>query len=464
LSYEPSSKNNFIPNEFPDVNNLNKNLISNMSNSQGLKVSNNINQNNNMLNNSDLGEIDLKNLHPEEYFDMNENNDNNQNNLDFKKESERDKEIEDILEDLYIEEYNPSLGLVKIDNPNYLNALIQCFAHIPELTDKMINLHSDPKIKNDLQNLKLTKRYRNLLINLFLPEKVYNMNRKSYNPNIFMNTFCEINPDFLKNGNIEIKDFIEYFVTNLHDELNTKKSGIRSSRSSSEKLNQDLQTKNENDILIDFLQNFTKNNNSLITNTLYGLIKYTFYCHQCQNPFYNYQTFYYLYFNLAQVKEYKQSRYHKDVTDLNLNDCLDFFQKSETLIGNNGLFCPTCKQQTESTCIKNIFSTKKAFILILERNIGGDNFNKCNIDFKESLNLGDYVERKKGEKNNEKFHLCGVINYVLKNEENGSYNAFIKIGKNDEWQCYDDENIYPVSFQDMKNIGYPTVLFYHKLS
>ena len=438
----------------------------NMSNSQGMKVSNNIDQNNNMLNNSDLGEIDLKNLHPEEYFDMNENNDNNQNILDFKKEGERDKEIEEILEDLYIEEYNPSLGLVKIDNPKYANAIIQCFAHIPELTDKMINLHSDPKIKNELQNLKLTKRYRNLLINVFLPEKVYNMNRKSYNPNIFMNTFCEINSDFLNNENIELKDFIECFITNLHDELNTRKSGIRSSRSSHascEKLNQDLKTENENNILREFLQNFKKDNNSLITNTLYGLIKYTFYCHQCQNPFYNFQTYYYLYFNLAQVKEYKQSRYHKDVTDLNINDCLDFFQKSETLIGNNGLFCPSCKQQTESTCIKNILSTKKALILILDRNIG-DNFNQCHIDFKESLNLEDYVEHKKDGKTNDKFHLCGVVNYILNNEENGSYNAFIKIGKNDEWQCYDDENIYPVSFQDMKNIGYPTVLFYHKLS
>ena len=36
MSYELSSKNNFIPNESPDANNLNKNLISNMRNSQGI--------------------------------------------------------------------------------------------------------------------------------------------------------------------------------------------------------------------------------------------------------------------------------------------------------------------------------------------------------------------------------------------------------------------------------------------
>ena len=74
------------------------------------------------------------------------------------------------------------------------------------------------------------------------------------------------------------------------------------------------------------------------------------------------------------------------------------------------------------------------------------------------------MQKVKKKKKNENFHLCGVVNCVLKNEENGSYNAFIKTGKNNEWHCYDDENVYPVSFQDIKNIGYPIVLFYHKLT
>ena len=34
------------------------------------------------------------------------------------------------------------------------------------------------------------------------------------------------------------------------------------------------------------------------------------------------------------------------------------------------------------------------------------------------------------------------------------------MGKNNDWYCYDDENVYPVSFQDIKNNGYPIVLFY----
>ena len=37
------------------------------------------------------------------------------------------------------------------------------------------------------------------------------------------------------------------------------------------------------------------------------------------------------------------------------------------------------------------------------------------------------------------------------------------MGKKNDWYCYDDENVYQSSFQDIKNNGYPILLFYHKL-
>lgn len=119
------------------------------------------------MNESESGEINLKDLHHEE-LDI----DGSQNRSIRKSEvNDHEEEINDINEELFIEEYNPSLGLVKIDNPNYLNSLLQCFAHIPEITDKIINLHLDLNFNNQMPNLKLTKKYRNFLINIFFPEK-----------------------------------------------------------------------------------------------------------------------------------------------------------------------------------------------------------------------------------------------------------------------------------------------------
>jgi len=53
----------------------------------------------------------------------------------------------------------------KIDVQNYMNSVVQCFVHIPDITNKIINLYIDPNFKNKLPNLQLTKSYRNLLIN-----------------------------------------------------------------------------------------------------------------------------------------------------------------------------------------------------------------------------------------------------------------------------------------------------------
>ena len=112
------------------------------------------------------------------------------------------------------------------------------------------------------------------IINIFFPEKVYNLNKDSYNPIIFKKTFYEVNPLFQKNENIELKIFIDYLILKLHVDLNSKK-------------------KTFNDINMENVG--IKNENDVLTKNLYGIIKYTFYCHQCLKTFFNFQCYSYLY-------------------------------------------------------------------------------------------------------------------------------------------------------------------------
>ena len=444
------SKNDIKDNILPDNNDM-------------INGNENLNNDMNKLNESESGEIDLNNLHNEDLDIEGSQNKNDLNNQNANKISnEHENEINDIVEELFVEEYNPSLGLMKMENPSYLNSFIQCFAHIPDITNKVINLHLDENFSKTLPNLKLTKNYRNLLINCFFPEKLFNMEKQAYNPTKFRNAINELNPLFQNNNEIELKEYINFFILKLHDELNTKKDALSQNN---EMNNNEPEIKNENEELISFLKSFTEKNNSIISKTLYGITKYTLYCNQCQNTFYNFHCYSYLYFNLDNVLDYKINRYHREDLDLNLNDCLDYYQKAETLRGDNGIFCPSCKVQTESTSIKNIYSTKNVIIFILDRN-SGDKFNQTFINFDEILNLRDYVEYKKeGEKHREKFFLGGVINYYVgDDEQNGTYNAFVRMGKRSDWYCYEDENVYSVTLDDIKNNGYPVVLFYHKLT
>ena len=455
---ELNNNNNLMNQNIPSDNNYNINSNENPNNDN-----NNMNNNDmNKLNESESGEIDLNNLHNEDLDIEGSQNKNEKNNIN-KINNEHEDEINNIEEELFIEEYNPSLGLMKIENPNYFNSLIQCFAHIPDITNKVINLHQDNFFNKNLSELNLAKNYRNLLIKLFFPEKVYNTDNQAFNPTKFRNTINELNPLFQNNNNIELKEYINFFILKLHDELNTKKDVL--SQNNNEMNNAEQEIKNENDELISFLKNFTEKNNSIISKNLYGITKYTLYCNQCQNTFYNFHCYSHLYFNLDHVLDYKINRYHREDVDINLNDCLDYYQKAETLRGDNGIFCPSCKVQTESTSIKNIYSTKNVIIFVLDRN-SGNKFNQAFVNFDDILNLRDYVEYKKeGEKNREKFFLGGVVNYYMGDyEEKGIYKAYVRMGKKSDWCCYEDENVYTVSLDDIKNNGYPVVLFYHKLT
>ena len=452
------NNNDLLESKNNELKNDNKNFMPN----DNENIINNIPGNNEMnkMDDSESGEIDLNNLKKDDLDiegSQNQQSQQNQNNI-----NDHEDEINEISEELFIEEYNPSLGLVTLDYPNFLNSLIQCFAHIPGITDKIINLHLDLNFKNNLSKIKLTNSYRNLLINLFFPEKVYNMERQAFNPTKFRNTINELNLHFQNNENIELKEFINYFILKMHDDLNIKKDSLSQYQ---EKKSNQIESKDENEVLTDFLKNFTQKNNSIISKNLYAITKFNLYCNQCQNSFCNFQCYSHLYFNLQNVLDFKINRYHREDVDLEISDFLEYYQKSESLRGDNGIFCPTCKAQTESTSTKSLYSTKNVIIFILDRNIG-NNFNQTFVNFSENLNVRDYVEYKKeGEKNREKFFLGGVINYYLgEYEQNGTYNAFVRMGKKSDWYCYEDENVYSVSFDDIKNNGYPVALFYHKLT
>ena len=455
-----NKSNNENINDMMDNNSNSMNKINNLKNNnekKGKEVYESIDtmKYDNKQNNSEMS------LNNYDDFDMNENGFNNEDKMRNIKNEEFN--IDEIKEELFVEEYNPSLGLYKNENINYMNAVLQCFAHISEITDQIINLHLDPNYKDNLNNLQLAKVYREILINIFFPEKVLNINKIPYNPKKLMNILYNLNEKFKEDEYIELKNFIEFIIYKLHDELNTRKNESEEENSImniSINSNRSIEIKNENDALIDFLQKFNNKNNSVILKNIYGIIKNTLYCHKCQNSFYNYQCYPFLYFNISKILEYKQSKYKKEEIGLNIYDCLDFYQKAETLLGDRGISCPKCKEKTESTCLKNIYSTKNILILVFDK----ENAN-VNLNYTEMINLRDYVQFKKDEKKNkEKFYLCGIVNYLEDDYGKQNYFAFCKMGKNYDWYCYDDENVYPVTFQEIKNNGIPQILFYHKLS
>ena len=226
----------------------------------------------------------------------------------------------------------------------------------------------------------------------------------------------------------------------------------------------------ENEVFNIFMEKLNIQNNSLISKYIYGTIKSNLYCHECQNTFYFFHPYSYLFFNLLNVLEYKINKYKKESKELNLFDCFEYYQRSEKLEGDKRLFCPNCKAKNESTSIKNIYSSNTILIISLDYYKKNINDNKIYFDFEENINLRDYIQNKENNNNNEnndkiheKFFLSGIANSYEDNYGNINYKAFCKMSKNNVWYCYDNEIVYPIDFKDIKNNGYPIALFYHKI-
>ena len=359
-----------------------------------------------------------------------------------KEEDSNENEIDNLKGNLYIEEYNPSLGLQKIEEPKYFNALIQCFAHIKEITDEIINIGQNsiqPSSKNSL-----TKKYRELLINIFIPERIHNLNRQPYNANQFKQIIYDHNSSFKSNEYIEYEGFINYFIQQLHNELNLSKASSRIN-------NQD------NYSLEKFINSFNKQNKSIISDILYGINQSTLYCHKCQKTCYNYDSYNHLYFKISKVIEYKANKFNQDIANINLFDCMDYYQRPETLLGDKGLLCPSCSELTESTSIKYLYSSGIMLIFVLDWDLDNISF-----DFDKKINLTDYI-LKKGDGKKEKYFLSGIVNFENDDYGNGYFSAYCRMNKDGDWYCYDDDNVYIRDFDNIKKRGFPIVLFYHKI-
>ena len=130
---------------------------------------------------------------------------------------------------------------------------------------------------------------------------------------------------------------------------------------------------------------------------------------------------------------------------LNIYDSLDLFNKEEILDSDNMWYCNKCTKHQNAKKKIEIYKTPIYLIIQLKRFIKRNvilktlfgNKNETNIDYKEVLNLKDFIVGP--DKNNSIYHLYGVIIHK-KLMNGGHYYAYCK--NNGRWIKYDDESFY----------------------
>ena len=340
-------------------------------------------------------------------------------------------------------------GLVNIASTCYMNSIIQCFAHIKELylyfkKDKTQKLMSEPYNQDKLFIL-----FGELIISLWKID-----DSSPLYPYIFKEKIGNMNPLFRGPIPNDAKDLLTFILMQLHEELNHP-NNINNFNQMNNMSNCNMQM-NKKAMFNSFVNDFQHNYRSIISELFFGLNYTEIRCLCCNSALYNYQTFNFLIFPLAQVLNNKMQLGNVIDNTVTLDECFQYNQIYSPL---NDYYCTVCRQNSQGKYATFLSVLPNIIIIILNRGEGLQ-YN-VKIDFDENLDLKNYVEYFKEDSF---YELIGVVSHYGQSGANGHFMARCKSPIDGFWYLYNDAIIQKLEYFTKENFlqGNPYILFYKK--
>ena len=355
----------------------------------------------------------------------------------------------------------PLIGLGNIGATCYMNATLQCFSNIDLLTNFFL------KNKKSLINenkYDLAKEYAKLIKNLW-PIKII---KKFYEPNDFKKRIGEKNPLFSGIAANDSKDLIMFILEELHKELNepNQKDIDEKKNLDQNKQFQIVEQTNEVEEFKKFSEDYYNKNKSIIQKIFYGEQESFTHCENCKKTLYSFSIFNFLIFPLEKVRQYLTG-IKNGFQYVTLEDCFDHYVSIEKMIGQNQMYCNTCKVNTDFSMWNKIYKNPEIFIIILNRGKGLEFV--VPFQYPNCINLKKYInfENNDNYKNNKitEYELISVIAHIGDSSMAGHFIAYCKSPVDRKWYLFNDaivsecdnpSNISPNS----DNNKIPYVLFY----
>ena len=407
----------------------------------------------------DLQEGNINKPKNKEIFDIPESLNKNE----FLKEIKEDKEkinLRDIakkkLTPRITIEKDVSLGLDNVGATCYMNATLQCLAHIKKISDHIVNYKRNKKF-TDAKKYKLTKAYAEVVNGIWFPEE----GKRSFAPNEFKKVIGEMNSLFAPTAANDAKDLLIFLIEQMHNELNkTKETNLALI------MPDNMDPTNQQQVFQCFAQEFTKKYNSVFSTYCYGSNTSMTLCHGCNIAKYSFQCFSFIIFPLLEAKNHRnyliscgslpQQLYNQP---LNIEDCFNYYQKIEFFTGDNQMYCNYCRQLRNASMCTQIYYAPLVLILVLNRGRGNLDFREKFV-FWETINLFNYVQFKMPDNT---YFLSGIITHLGESGEGGHFIAFCRMSKDSKWYCYNDSIVNESNFNEINNKGTPYILFYQKI-
>jgi len=376
----------------------------------------------------------------------------------------------------YHYENPPLIGLINLGHTDYINAVLQCFSNIEQLTNYFkYDSYIEQIIKNKPNSL--TASYK-LIIDKLWPDNhnhniLFNKN-ESFSPKDFLNKISSMNPLFEENQSYIsfVKDLLNFIIMTFVEELNKIVGNNNNFVNNIDQTNKQL-------VLNYFIQYFKSSFDSFIVDLFYGITENISKCLNCKIKNYNYEIYFFFNFSLEAVWKSKMQKFNLDelVKDktmnpkqieykfqllnknkiINIKDCFDHYQETITFSGYCAIYCSTCHREFDST-IQTLFYTLPPILIIYLRKEKG-NQHKIKLIFNELLDLKNYG------KNGGIYELINVITHVGNYDSSGHFIATCKSFVDNRWYRYNDAVVSEITNfeKDIVDFGEPELLFYKRI-
>ena len=329
---------------------------------------------------------------------------------------------------------------------SYMNAILQALSNTEGFTKYFLEKYD----KNN-DNKKFSKEIYKFLM------KFWDPNNQSYDPKDFKNEISN-NIDFYTEDKAnDFKNLINIFLKTLHIENNELKFDFKSLDNYIQENNSD-----EKQTFEAFRHNYFSKNKSIIIDLFYSFYKDEVKCKEEPNKIlYYFKAYSFLEFPLKEVNNYmnqndeKMKKIKEDGTnrDIDLDECFEYYNTSKN---DKKMPCHSFDDKVQYIVQKSIYSLSPYLIILFDR--GNDTICKCNIKFKETLEIFDYVSNKETSMN-----LYAVICLLEESSILGNFIAYCKHRKTKEWYRYNDDKVEKCTEDKPYNNGMVYLLFYEKV-
>jgi ubiquitin C-terminal hydrolase len=281
-----------------------------------------------------------------------------------------------------------------------------------------------------------------------------------------------MNPLFEGIAANDAKDLVNFIIMTLHLELNKANPNNTNTNYNNIILDQ----RNKQLMLNNYITEFKKNNQSIISDLFYAMNCNITQCNVCYQQIYNFQTYFFIIFPLEEIRKYRNNYnnmyniFYNAFNFFNFNnfvnsnvvsiyDCFDYDCKQNLMDGENSMYCNFCKTNRSCLMSTHLITGPEVLILLLNRGHGIE-FN-VKINFVEHLDLSRYIEYAN---TGVKYDLFGVITHIGESSMSGHFIAYCKDPILHKWHKFNDAIVSDVNdFQkEVIDFAMPYLLFYQK--